>query len=119
MKWIKANEDNFKGVNHDNAMTAPINQAHAYLKLLNSVCKSNQELKTNFKFIETKLDQMYNLNKILNDSRIPSSLKDSDQFHHDFHNSTPFNLRFSRRQNFSFQNGNFTNCLRMPLQNTI
>ena len=36
-----------------------------------------------------------------------------DQFHHHFHNSALFNLRFSRFQNCSFQNGNFTNCLRM------
>ena len=28
-----------------------------------------------------------------------------DQFHHYFHNSTLFNLRFSRCQNCSFQNG--------------
>ena len=42
-----------------------------------------------------------------------------DRFHHDFHNSTLFNLRFSRRQNCFFQNGNFTNCLRMSLQNMI
>ena len=58
MKWIKANEDNFKGVNHDNAMKAAISQANAYFKLINSVCKSNQGLKTNFQFIEAKLDQM-------------------------------------------------------------
>ena len=47
------------------------------------------------------------------------SLMEIDQFHHDFHNSTLFNLRFSICQNCSFQNGNFTNCLRMSLQNII
>ena len=43
----------------------------------------------------------------------------NDQFHHDCHNSALFNLRFSRGQNRSFQNGNFTNCLRMSLKNMI
>ena len=75
--WIEATEDNFKGVNHDSAMKAAINQALADFKIVNTIVKSNQGLKTNFKFIETKLDQMYALNRILDQPQIESSLKDS------------------------------------------
>ena len=42
-----------------------------------------------------------------------------DRFHHYFHNSTIFHLRFSICQYCFFQNGNFTNCLQMSLENMI
>ena len=77
MKWIKATEDNFKGVNHDYAMKAAIYQAVSYFERINTICKLNQGLKTNFKFIETKLDQIYNLNTLLKDKQIERILKDS------------------------------------------